>query len=110
MRRLVVTSVLVVLWSTAVGNAWGEVQYSLTDLGQGGATAINDSGQVVGWYQSTNHAFLYSNGTMSDIGTLGGDCSDFSCANGINASGQVVGYSGSYGNDTDRDRPAEMIA
>ena len=36
------------------------------------------------------HAFLYSNGTMTDLGTL--PAARYSVAYGINASGQVVGY------------------
>jgi probable HAF family extracellular repeat protein len=75
---------------------------SMTDLGtlkgdkNSDATAINDTGQVVGYSFSsgkknvTTHAFLWSNGSMTDLGTLGG--SD-SYAFGINATGQVVGYS-----------------
>ena len=39
---------------------------------------------------STIHAFLYSNGQMTDLGTLGGSQS---CGYGINASGQITGYS-----------------
>ena len=35
------------------------------------------------------HAFLYSNGTMQDLGSLGGDGG---VAYGINAGGQIVGY------------------
>ena len=60
------------------------------------ALGINASGQVVGWaYLSdneTSHAFLYSNGTMTDLQTLGGSSSD-AWARSINANGQIVGYS-----------------
>jgi probable HAF family extracellular repeat protein len=57
------------------------------------ATAINDSGQVVGWSSLTNnlftHAFLYANGKMVDLGTLPGFAG--SQATSINAQGQIVG-------------------
>lgn len=39
---------------------------------------------------AARHAFLYSNGTMNDLGTLGGGMN--SQAFGINNNGQVVGY------------------
>ncbi|MEN6451202.1 MAG: PEP-CTERM sorting domain-containing protein [Thermoguttaceae bacterium] len=72
--------------------------YAVTDLGALGgsfsfATDINENGQIVGTAQtgSANHAFLYSNGVMSELGTLspGGN----SNAYGINNLGQVVGGS-----------------
>ncbi len=69
------------------------------------ATSINNVGQVTGtaqisggtylgddpWeidYIAASHAFRYSNGTMLDLGTLGGTESS---GNGINDSGTVVG-------------------
>lgn len=56
--------------------------------------AINDNGQITG-ASNIGHAFLYSNGSMTDLGTLGGGAGS-SVGNDINASGQVVGYSGSH--------------
>jgi len=77
----------------------------MTDLGTLGgpdsyAYGINNSGQIVGDADTTvlipgngnqhySHAFLYSGGSMTDLGTLGGP---ESAALGINASGQVVGF------------------
>jgi probable HAF family extracellular repeat protein len=58
----------------------------------GAATAINDSGVTVGYsYLSSGvrHAFAYRNGTMTDLGSLGG----YSSALAINSSGAAVGFS-----------------
>jgi probable HAF family extracellular repeat protein len=63
----------------------------------GTAQAINDSGDVVGYATvgsynsgSYNHAFLYSNGTQTDLnGVLGN--TNYSAAFGINNSGQITG-------------------
>jgi len=71
--------------------------YTVTDLGTlGGSssypTGLNNSGQVVGQSQTAAglyDAFLYSNGVMQDLGTLGGK--GRIVAYGINNSGQVVG-------------------
>ena len=55
------------------------------------AEDVNDLGQGVGWSDSassTEHAFLYSGGVMSDLGTLGGSISH---AYSINKFGEVVG-------------------
>ena len=59
-------------------------------------TAINASGQVVGFSQNFTNAtvslpFLYSNGHMTNLGTLPGDYS--AAALGINSQGTVIGSS-----------------
>lgn len=76
--------------------AWAVVQYTVTDLGTFGGTTgangVNNSGQVAGYsavaFSPPNlpvyHAFLYSNGTMTDLEIA-------SYAWGINDAGQVVG-------------------
>ncbi|MGH9666312.1 MAG: hypothetical protein ACRD9L_17935, partial [Bryobacteraceae bacterium] len=56
------------------------------------AMALNDAGQVAGsssLASGATHAFLYTDGAMRDLGSLGGS----SYAYGLNSSGEVVGYS-----------------
>jgi probable HAF family extracellular repeat protein len=80
----------------------------MTDLGLGtlpqatmsSARGINNKGQVVGYAEAGGydicHAFLYSDGMMTDIGTLGGESGYNtwnSWAYAINERGQVVGRS-----------------
>lgn len=93
---------------------------TMQDLGTLGgahseALAINDAGQVVGWAETADgaddpnaprpvpHAFLWQDGKMIDLGTLGGEVSE---ALDINEVGQVVGWSETAEVDF-RDRPIE---
>ena len=58
---------------------------------QSAAKRISPSGVVVGYSYTAagpKHAFLWRNGTMTDLGTLGGSYSE---PYGVNALGQVVG-------------------
>jgi probable HAF family extracellular repeat protein len=67
----------------AFGFAWGM------------ATSINDRGRVVGRANTglgAEHAFLWADGEVTDIGTLPG-CDRMSEATAINNWGRVVGYS-----------------
>jgi probable HAF family extracellular repeat protein len=114
--RLVLLAVMLALAGLAATAApAATTTYSITDLGSLGfgvtdGLAINANGQVTGYsYSSTEfqiscppkqygqqkkcfeheyHAFLWGNGTMTDLGTLGGH---FSRGNAINLSGEVVG-------------------
>lgn len=70
------------------------------------AKAINAVGQIVGFSSFSppsggpgmiTHAFLYQDGAMTDLGTLGKSVSGVSEATAINSSGQIVGYSNSTG-------------
>jgi probable HAF family extracellular repeat protein len=79
-------------------------QYQFTDLGTLGgnsngvgsrAWGINDNGQIVGEAATKAghlHAFLYSDGSMTDLGTLSG-VNGTSTALAINNNGDVTGFS-----------------
>lgn len=88
---------------TSGGQAFIATGTTLTGLGTlGGSSSygngINGNGQVVGYSNTAAgayHAFIFSAGTMTDIGSkIGGS---FSLANAINDSGQVTGYSNATG-------------
>jgi probable HAF family extracellular repeat protein len=98
-RWVILLGVVSFLVSTSAEDAWGVIQYTVTDLGalpgssEGRGNCISNNGQVAGYcnYRSTNYprAFCYSNGVMRDLGLLSGG--SFSRAWGINDRGQVVG-------------------
>ena len=61
--------------------------------GESYAWAINNAGQITGYSDTSNgetHAFLWEDGTLTDLGTPGGK---YSFAYAINDHGQVVGAS-----------------
>jgi probable HAF family extracellular repeat protein len=77
------------------------LSYSVTDLGTLGglhswAYGINDAGNVVGAAMVTgfrySHAYLYSGGSLTDLGVLKGK-GIFSTGQDINTAGQIVGSS-----------------
>jgi probable HAF family extracellular repeat protein len=105
-RRRIFTAFLalatVVAWAGTSMAAWTVTDLGvMSDWGTSNATGINNNGQIVG-YASTGeytdsgldieHAVLWSNGTMTDLGVIGGSSASLSSyAYGINDNGQVVG-------------------
>lgn len=113
-------SVLAVTLASFAARSAGAMEtayYDVTDLGTLGGTSIardvNEAGQVVGQSQNAARqlrAFLWENGRMTDLGTLGGSTS---AARGINGSGQVVGFSRNASNQqrafvTERDADGKL--
>jgi probable HAF family extracellular repeat protein len=72
-----------------LGGAWSYVTQSEVDTSR----VLNERGHVVGYSETADrrpHAFLWRDGEMADLGTLGGYVST---AVAINRHDQVVGYS-----------------
>ena len=98
MKTILTNVAFVILFLTC--RATPATTYNITDLGTLGGTisyafGVNIHGDVVGSSTTSTgeeHAFLYHNGVMTDLGVLNsGDT--FSRAYGINDSGVVVGQS-----------------
>ena len=84
--------------------------WSATD-NSGAATAINDVGQVVGisgecdqavGRHTARHAVIWENGTVDNIGTLGGNT--WNTPTAINRHGVVVGFASQAGDHPDNPR------
>ena len=87
-----------VLWALSGALNAQSLQYTISDLGtlQGKtnsyATGINSAGDVVGSSYSggsDSHAFIYSGGVMTDLGTMG---RIYSHAEAINDTGAIAGW------------------
>src|SRR2546430_13181188 len=96
MRPLLALTVSLGLLLVPVGAPSAHSGWAPTDLGSldGGASeavAINNRGQVIGVSSTAGgqHAFLWQNGAMTDLGTLGRR----SAPTAINERGRVVGRS-----------------
>lgn len=99
---MILTLAALTAWSGSALAAWTVTDLGvLADWGTSKATAINNNGQVVGFastgdYSTSgldiNHAFLWQNGSMSDLGVIGSSSASLnSFAYGINDNGQIVG-------------------
>ncbi|MFT4540692.1 MAG: putative HAF family extracellular repeat protein [Planctomycetota bacterium] len=97
-------SIPLLVLSLTTANA--RAQYNFVDLGTlggnaSGALGLNDAGQIVGWStiagcttangEPCRRAFLWENGSMTDLGMLAGD--EESVARAINNSGVIAGTS-----------------
>lgn len=94
------TVACILLLTAASSLCAAQASYTVTDLGTlnsngySVARAVNATAEVTGAAGTNNSnlsdVFFYSNGAMTSLGTLGGTSG---IGNGINASGQVAGYS-----------------
>lgn len=104
-RQSILLSAAILLVSLMmVGPLYGDMTYNLTEIEPlpgailGGAGAINNNGQVVGYCTFSDgraRAFLWQNHTLVDLGTLPGRSTSWAYA--INDHGQIVGACGELG-------------
>lgn len=74
---------------TYIANAGALTPIAAGSVGVNGY-ALNDAGQIAGWLSAGGqHAFLYKDGVLTDLGTLPGGSSSYGYD--INNKGQVVG-------------------
>ncbi|MBE7487176.1 hypothetical protein HS121_02830 [bacterium] len=80
------------LWSAPPAVPPSTSPYTITDVGAGEAMAISNNGKVAGTFGSGSNAqaFLWEDGVVTSLGTLGGS---WSRAYGVNDNGQVAGTS-----------------
>ena len=104
-RAVVFSSLIIGLLSGIVSVRANPPLFRVVDLGTLGggrsaALAVSEAGHVVGWSETGSHtpggdpirhAFLWREDQMIDLGTLGGPNTE-SVAHGVNARGQVVGW------------------
>jgi probable HAF family extracellular repeat protein len=99
-----------VIWGPGTAEIRELPLWSETDT-SGAATAINDVGQVVGisgtcdqaiGRHTARHAVIWENGTVDNIGTLGGNT--WNTPTAINRHGVVVGFASQAGDDPNNPR------
>jgi probable HAF family extracellular repeat protein len=98
MKARVLFSFACVLLFTTPATLVAQATYTIIDLGALGSDGysvsrgVNSSAQVTGatGAGASSEVFFYANGSMTNLGTLGGTSG---IGNAINTSGQVAGYS-----------------